>query len=407
MTLLLLGNLLFHRLNHKKLSQNIFMILMSCLVIWLADKDHMPLLLIALLCITILVFCIGKLLLTWNSASPRLPAVLCTILAIIFFLCYFKYSFFQSAINSAWSNISGGLVQLDRHIFFVGISYFSFKFIHVLVDCYNHKIVRLDLLTFLNYTLFFPSFFSGPINLYPTFAHSLDDSSPTPQDYLTGLKRIINGLFKKIVIANNIAPFAIHSLDLSSPDTTAVRAVIGVYAYMLFVYFDFSGYSDMAIGSGRLVGIYLPENFNYPFLQRNLQQFWANWHMSLTTWLTDYIYWPLARKMRHIKILKSMPVTTSNICIIITFMTCGLWHGDGLHFFLWGTYNGIGLAILKTYGQLVNKRFSKSMRFFALKSKSAHLISTLITFQYVAVGFLIFACDFAKICQFWNLLSLN
>ena len=205
---------------------------------------------------------------------------------------------------------------------FSGISYFSFKLVHFLVDCYNRKIRQLDFLTFTNYVCFFPGFFAGPINRYSAFAEDILNSPPA--DYRTGGKRIINGLFKKTV-AGIIQPFAITALNLSQSHPSS-KLVLSVYAYMFFIYFDFSGYSDLAIGSARMMGVKLPENFNNPFLKRNLQQFWANWHMSLTTWLTDYIYWPLARKFRHARLLAKSPVTTSNICIILTFMVCGLWH---------------------------------------------------------------------------------
>jgi D-alanyl-lipoteichoic acid acyltransferase DltB (MBOAT superfamily) len=184
---------------------------------------------------------------------------------------------------------------------------------------------------------------------------------------------------------------------------TPLRAILGIYAYMFYIYFDFSGYTDMAIGTAQLVGIYLPENFNYPFLKRNLQQFWANWHMSLTTWLTDYIYWPLAKKIRHLKELKTRPVALSCICIIITFMICGLWHGDGLNFFIWGTYHGVGLAILNIYSQFEKKHFSLKWKKIINTSRFGYSASCFITFQYAAFGFLMFGCDMAKLKRFFNL----
>jgi alginate O-acetyltransferase complex protein AlgI len=119
---------------------------------------------------------------------------------------------------------------------------------------------------------------------------------------------------------------------------------------MLYIYLDFSGYSDMAIGSAKLVGIHLPENFAWPFFRRNLQQFWAHWHMSLSAWLMDYVYWPLARKGRHVEALRRKPVANSNICIVVTFVVCGLWHGESINFLIWGTYHGLGLAMLNEIG---------------------------------------------------------
>ncbi len=393
----------FWWIGNKLSLRNIFMILMSCLIIWLAETDYMPQLILALLFVTIMVYYTGKHIFHREADASGSKLTLVAVVFIVFFLCYFKYSYFQSSINAIWDRLSGSLIHTKPHIFFVGISYFSFKFIHFLADCHNKRVRKLDFLTFVNYIFFFPSFFSGPINRYNSFVESLENGPASADDYKEGLKRIINGLFKKIVLANNLAPYTISSLDLTLPTTTPAAAILGVYAYMFYIYFDFSGYSDMAIGSGRLVGIKLPENFNYPFLRRNLQQFWANWHMSLTAWLTDYIYWPLARKLRHIRRLRSMPVTNSNICIIVTFMVCGLWHGDGINFFLWGLYHGIGLASLKIYSQLVNKHFPLPWKRFVHKSRVSYLLSAFVTFQYVWFGFMLFACDLEKQRRFFDL----
>jgi alginate O-acetyltransferase complex protein AlgI len=212
---------------------------------------------------------------------------------------------------------------------------------------------------------------------------------------LPGIQRIITGLFKKIVLGDALFPYSISAINLQN--ASPVEIIISLYAYGLYIYFNFAGYTDMAIGCGRIMGIYLPENFNYPYFKRNLQLFWANWHMSLTSWLTDYIYWPLARKNRKVRFLKKRPITNSNISIIITFVICGLWHGDGLNFFIWGLYHGIGLAILNIYSFLIKKYASKEIKIFVHKSPIAYGVSNLITFQYVSLGFILFACNMNQI----------
>ena len=141
-------------------------------------------------------------------------------------------------------------------------------------------------------------------------------------------------MFKKTV-AVLIFPHTVVAINFDAHDYTFLNLLVYIYAYMLYIYFDFSGYSDMAIGTGRLLGVQLPENFNYPFFKRNLQQFWASWHMSLSSWLTDYIYWPLVKKVRHFRWWANKPVLISNLCIIVTFVICGIWHGDGLNFLVW------------------------------------------------------------------------
>src|SRR5439155_22998655 len=163
----------------------------------------------------------------------------------------------------------------QKHIFLFGVSYLSFKFISFITDSYNDKIKKYDYITFINYILFFPNFFCGPINRYQNFSYDIHNFNSIIlfPDISIGIKRIINGLFKK-TIANALIPFSILSLDLSSASVTHVDAIISVYVYMLYIYLDFSGYSDMAIGSAKFVGIHLPENFDWPFLRRNLQQYW-------------------------------------------------------------------------------------------------------------------------------------
>ncbi len=329
-----------------------------------------------------------------NKSSPFLSASM--ICLILLFLAYFKYSIVQELLDKFTASITGAVLRPEaHHLFFIGVSYFSFKFIHFLVDCRNGKIENPDFFIFFNYIFFFPSFFSGPINRYNSFSHSISAPPALASNSLEGIKRIINGLFKTIVLGNQLMPYSLVALNLET--ATWLQIIGGIYAYMLYIYFNFSGYSDMAIGLGKIVGIELPENFNYPFFKRNLQQFWANWHISLTSWLTDYIYWPLARKLRHKQTLKKRPVTLSIICIIITFLACGLWHGDGLNFILWGLYHGVGLAILNSYTYLVKKYASRNVKKFIHKSPLSYALSMFITVQYVALGFMLFAYDMQQL----------
>ena len=376
-------------------ARNIFMIAVSLTVLSLTLKNPLPLLslLFILICI---IFLTGTSLLQDKSKKAINTGV---IILVILFLSYFKYSIIQSSINNLALSLTPFIFPqhytLKHHIFFMGVSYFSFKFIHFIVECKKGKINNLNFLTFINYTLFFPSFFSGPINRYNSFAISLNTENELGRNLLEGTKRIITGLFKKIVLGDFFFPYSLAALNYNT--ATPMDVIIGAYAYGFYIYFNFAGYTDMAIGSGKMVGIELPENFNYPFLKRNLQKFWANWHMSLTSWLTDYIYWPLVKKLRHNDLLKKKSVTLSNISIIITFIICGIWHGDGLNFFLWGLYHGIGLAILNGYTYFIKKYTSKNIKKFIHKSPIAYGISTFITFQYVVLGFILFACDIKKI----------
>jgi len=388
--------------------RNIFNIVMSLIIIGLI-QDHSEglYLLCFLILILLLVFGGGRALLSGSSSIQRKRINISLISFTVLVLCFFKYSDFQMGFMVVFQYLYSGVIKTSLHwnkgLFLLGVSYFSFKFIHFLADCYNKKIKNLNLLTFMNYILFFPSFFSGPINRYNSFAENLSDSITKRPDYAGGAKRIIHGLFRKIVLANSLLPYTIISLDLNSPSVTPLQAIVGIYAYMVYVFFDFSGYTEMAIGTGKLVGINLPENFNYPFFRRNLREFWANWHMSLTTWLTDYIYWPLARRFRHVEELRKRPITNSNICMILTFMVCGLWHGDGKNFFIWGTYHGVGLAILNSYGYLEKKYYPRRWREVLNKSRFAYGVSSFITLQFVAFGFLLFGLDIERIRLFFRI----
>ena len=145
--------------------------------------------------------------------------------------------------------------------------------------------------------------------------------------------------------------------------------MLGLYAYAFYFYFDFAGYTDLALGCARLLGIELPENFNNPFLKRNIRELWTNWHMSLTSWLVDYIYWPIVRKLRGVEYFLQHPISLSNFGMIVTFIACGMWHGETANFILWGAYHGVGIAILTVYQREKRKVRSPFLqRYFRTRS---------------------------------------
>lgn len=388
--------------------KNLLLISISLLVISsVMQSTALP---TALVLASVLVYVVGKQLALEDATHRRKALVIPSIVVIVLGLSYFKYSWFQQSANALWHQLVIGSTSVPseaRHFFLIGVSYFTFKFIHFLVEAYKKKITVADPLTFVNYIVFFPNFFSGPINRYGQFAEDMQKPqsiSPFSQDAIVPIRRLVTGLFKKVVLANNLLPYAIVSMNYQDPEFDTAKAVIGIYAYMLYIYFDFSGYTDMAIACSHIIGIRMPENFNAPFLKRNLQQFWANWHMSLTSWLTDYIYWPLARKLRHFESLKKHPIIISNIAIVTTFIVCGLWHGDGLNFFIWGLYHGFGLAILNVYTFIEKKYVSMKWKKRINKTKGGYAISTFITFQFVAFGFLIFGCSMEDLKHLFTVL---
>ena len=201
----------------------------------------------------------------------------------ILVLAFFKYSLIQDAILNRRS------VTGSTFIFLIGISYTAFRAMHFIIEAYKNEIKSPTLLTFLNYMLFFPAFISGPIHRYNPFATDSGKPREVPfrSDLAAGMERVTHGLFKKIVLTVIIFPFTLKNMGIPLQEMSFWQIALGLYAFALYLYFDFSGYTDMAIGAGRIMGFTLPENFNRPFLKENIQQLWANFHMSLTSWLTE------------------------------------------------------------------------------------------------------------------------
>jgi len=330
--------------------------------------------------------------------NPRKRKLLAAVglLGIICILAFFKYHFIQDII------IGRVLFVTHRpmdYVFLLGISYFSFKMLHTIIESYKQKIQYLTFLNYINYILFFPSFISGPISRFNHYAIQLDDESPRifRDDVNAGAERIVHGLFKKFVIVQILFPYThIISGEASSLSQLAFpRIALGLYACALYAYFDFSAYSDLAIGCGRILGITLPENFNNPFLRRNIRELWANWHMSLTQWLIDYIYWPLVRRFRNLNYFRTHPLQLSVVAMTITFLICGMWHGETINFILWGAYHGIGISIATVYQRVKSQvRLEIARKYFA--SRFSKAVGAFATFNFFALGLSLFVGNYDK-----------
>ena len=351
-----------------------------------------------LFAVCVLIFLIGYFLngnVFVKDRSKRMVVSVAGIMLVVLILSFFKYSWFREV---AFKYLIPKKVEATDYIFIIGISYSSFKMIHFLIESYKQQIKELRFVSFVSYIFFFPAFISGPINRYNQFSEGLDlkNTSNVKDDLKIGVERIIHGLFKKFVLSTIVFPYAIVNIQKSILELNPHEILIGCYAYTFYFYFDFSGYSDLAIGCGKIMGIELPENFNNPFLKANIQQLWANWHMSLTRWLTDYIYWPLSKKLRKGEYLSKHPILLSNISIIITFIICGMWHGESLNFVIWGLYHGVGLAILNIYQKCKRKVRNKVIKGYFL-SRYSQWIGTICTFNFFALGILLFSFDISKI----------
>ena len=276
----------------------------------------------------------------------------------------------------------------------LGFSYIAFRLIHVLRDKQTGRLPELTLPEFATYVVFFPTLAAGPIDRIERFAKDLQKEFILNHDeMLVAGQRIAVGLFKKFVIADALALIALND-SLATQVHSAGWMWIHLYAYTFQIYFDFSGYTDIAIGIARLVGIKLPENFLSPYIKPNMTQFWNNWHMTLTQWFRSYFFNPFNRWVRGYKQIPAW--TMILIGQLATMLLIGLWHGITWNFILWGAWHGLGLFIqnrwsdfAKTLFNTTNPRLQKAMQ----------IGGVLLTFHFVALGWVFFALSEPSLSQ--------
>lgn len=269
----------------------------------------------------------------------------------------------------------------------VGFSYVAFRLMAVLLDYRQGRLLAFTLPEFVTYTLFFPALTAGPIDHASRFIEELRQNKPLDAaTVVVGGGRVAVGLFKKFVIADSLARISLTPALITLTDSRA-GLWLWVYVYSFYIFFDFSGYSDIAIGLGRLYGITLPENFDRPYLQRNLQQFWQRWHMTLSGWFRTYYFLPLSRWC----IRRRWPTyLTLFVALLSTFLLIGLWHGLTVNFALWGLWHGVGLFAHRWlvdhtrgwYRWVRQRRWLRSM---------VHIGGIGLTFHYVVLGWVFFA----------------
>ena len=268
----------------------------------------------------------------------------------------------------------------------LGFSYIAFRLIHVLRDKQMKRLPELSLAEFGTYVVFFPSLAAGPIDRAERFAKDLrNEFRLTQEETLVAGQRFVIGLFKKFVLADMLAYIALNDALAAQVRTTGWMWIV-VYAYAFQIYFDFSGYTDIAIGIARLVGVKLPENFIAPYLKTNLTQFWNSWHMTLTQWIRSYFFNPFNRWIRS---YKSMPAWMMILIgQVATMLIIGLWHGVTLNFVLWGLWHGFGLFFQNRWSDFAKTRFQFIN---PLQQRAFQIGGVLLTFHYVALGWVFFA----------------
>lgn len=274
----------------------------------------------------------------------------------------------------------------------LGFSYVAFRLIHTLRDRQTKRLPDLSLREYLTYLIFFPAFTAGPIDRAERFVKDYRalDTIPTllTADRITeGTARILIGIFKKFVIADNLVALALNATNATQAQTTAVLWLL-LYGYAFRLYFDFSGYSDIAIGLGRLFGIALPENFNQPYLKSNITAFWQSWHATLSNWARFYVFTPLSRFLMS---QKRKPSATIVVLItqVSTMVVIGLWHGITINFVIWGVWHGIGLWVHKLWSDRT-RTFYQNLNQRPRLRRVVHWLGVLGTFHFVALGWVWF-----------------
>ena len=325
----------------------------------------------------------------WMSRRYRgiIGIVILLLIAILVFLKTPAFSlgtsiFFRALANRPVENAA------STDLRWLGFSYIAFRLIHVLRDKQMGRLHELSLPEFATYVVFFPALAAGPIDRAERFTQDTrNDNSLTQAETLVAGQRIFLGLFKKFVIADTLAIIALNDALATQVRTAAWMWVI-VYAYTFQIYFDFSGYTDIAIGIARLVGIRLPENFASPYLKPNLTQFWNSWHMSLTQWFRAYFFNPFNRWMRGFRNLPAWFMIL--LGQVATMLLIGLWHGITLNFIFWGLWHGIGLFLQNRWSDFVRTRYSNAGQDARLRP-ALQVGGILLTFHFVALGWVFFA----------------
>lgn len=296
---------------------------------------------LAIMIITILVNYAGAILLDKHySSRQRLWIVSLTIVLDLSFLFYFKY------FNFVVDNINGVLAtdfQLLDVIMPIGISFYTFQAMSYLIDVYRREVpAQKDVYKLALYIVLFPQLVAGPIVKYHDVCEQIDNRTIEFKNVIIGFKRFITGLAKKVLIANTLAEVVDKIFAQAPENLTTGVSWLGAVAYCLQLYYDFSGYSDMAIGLGLMFGFRFLENFNYPYISKSITEFWRRWHISLATWFKLYLYIPLGGNR------KGAVRTYWNLFAV--FLVTGIWHGAAWSYVAWGIWNGIFIVIERFFG---------------------------------------------------------
>lgn len=278
-----------------------------------------------------------------------------------------------------------GITKYADIIGFVGVSYISFKAIQIVIEIYDGRIKEINVITYLYFIMFFPTLSSGPIDRWKRFENNLYESVSASEYFnnylLEGIKKIFIAVLYKFVIA-----YVIHTYWLLKipKDINFINSLNYMYAYTMYLFFDFAGYSLFAIGTSYVFGIRSPDNFNKPFLSKDMKEFWTRWHISLSRWFGDYIFSRFLLNSMRKKRFKNRFIA-SHVAQIITMFIMGLWHGLTSYYLIYGLYQGSALVLTDVYQR--KSKFYKKHK----KEKWFQVLQIFITFHIVCFGMLIFS----------------
>lgn len=361
---------------YKKTVQNFLLFTASIIAICLIDLKFAW----VALALTVISFLLSKYWISYNTHSYRLMGLSIGIVTTLGTLIYFKYcNFFIESISTLLNIRSISTISIIAPI---GISYYTFRIISYLVDTYRGEIkAEQNFIRYGVYTIFFPTLLSGPIDKSSRFLPQLYTTRKFNYNlFIIGLRQVLWGMVKKMVLADNLS-IIVNGTWNNIENTSTINLILVIFLFPIQLYFDFSGYSDMAIGIAKLLNIKCDENFRYPFFSRNIAELWRRWHKSLNNWFVYYLYIPLGGSRYGL----SHTITNT----IIIFTLCGFWHGANLHFIVWGFYFGLLFIPLILTGK--NKLYKNDyVAYGRIFPNHKEIIQMLCTFFLFSIGLLLF-----------------
>lgn len=346
--------------------QNIFLLLMSTIFFAWSQPNYLWLIWLNIFTNYLCALFIAK----FSNAVMRRLFLISALIVNLGLLVYFKY--FNFLIDSA-NNLFHMELTPKNIILPIGISFFTFQGLSYVIDVYRKNVaVQKNLFKVALYILFFPQLIAGPIVKYSDVELQINHREISIDDFSVGLKRFIIGLGKKAILANTLAVMVDNIWNYGVAHYTVAIAWLGCVGYTLQIYFDFAGYSDMAIGLGRIFGFHFNENFNLPYISKSITEFWRRWHISLSTWFREYVYIPLGGNRKHVYL---------NLAIV--FLLTGIWHGAAWNYILWGIWHGIFILA---------ERYVKKNNICIIK-KGTTILSRIYTLSVVGIGWVLFRAD--------------